>query len=202
MRSLATCGYLTPRPGGIPGAWHGATGGFAARRSLPRSATDAAARRLFRVVRQFRGTHFMREGETPRKPPSAIQRPGVISTARRTVRGRGGLVRNPTFNSTRSGLGSSSRHPSGRSTERNRRRATTLRRGIVRLFKTGAQAEYRKTIGGDTLCWRTIEAGILWGAPAVACIASTDPPLLRRRPHRPGTCRMGHGAPAPLSPHG
>ncbi|MBN1935242.1 MAG: alginate lyase family protein [Anaerolineae bacterium] len=124
--------------------------------------------RFFKIERPFRGTHFMYEGETAEQAAERILRGELISCS--TPHQFGDTVDwfiNPTFNQYKEWTWQLSRHPEwGILAERYRgtgdeRFAAVL----VRFFTSWVRQAVvpQNASGGDTLCWRTIEAGIRMG---------------------------------------
>jgi hypothetical protein len=158
------------RPGleGVPAAI--AAGDFAAARRLFAAEVRHTLQpdRFLRINREFRGAHFMHEGETAEQAGERILRGELISCATpHTFAGEVDWFANPTFNKYREWTWQLSRHPEW-ALLGERYRATGDERyaeAFVRFF-TGwvRQAVVPENAGGwDTLCWRTIEAGIRMG---------------------------------------
>ncbi len=124
--------------------------------------------RLLSVRRRFRGTHFMREGETLEQATDRILRLELISThTPHQFKDQVDWFANPTFNQYREWTWQLSRHPEwALLAERYRQTGDErLSECFVRLF----QSWVRQAIvpvdapGSATLCWRTIETGIRMG---------------------------------------
>jgi len=158
------------RPGleGIPAAV--SAGDFAAARRLFAAEARAALRpdRFLRIEREFRGAHFMKEGETDEQAAERILKGKLISCSTpHQFTGEVDWFINPTFNQYREWTWQLSRHPEwGLLAERYR--ATGDERfteAFVRFFRSWVrQAVVPENAGGhETLCWRTIEAGIRMG---------------------------------------
>ncbi|MCU0504071.1 MAG: heparinase II/III family protein, partial [Anaerolineae bacterium] len=124
--------------------------------------------RFFRIQREFRGAHFMKEGETAEQAGERILAGELIScsTPHQFV-GEVDWFINPTFNQYKEWTWQLSRHSEwGILAERYR--ATGDERfaaAFVRYFESWVHQALvpENADGGATLCWRTIEAGIRMG---------------------------------------
>ena len=157
-----------PGLGGIPEA--AARGDFAAARRLFAAEVRRSLQpdRFTRIHRPFLGRHFMHPGETAVEAAERILRLELISCGTpHQFQDRVDWTINPTFNQYREWTWQLSRHPEwGILAERYR--ATGDERfaeGFVRFFTSWVQQALvpENAPGGDTLCWRTIEAGIRMG---------------------------------------
>ena len=124
--------------------------------------------RFFRIQREFRGAHFMKEGETPEQAGERILSGELISCSTpHQFEGEVDWFINPTFNQYKEWTWQLSRHSEwGILAERYR--ATGDERfaeGFVRYFESWVHQALvpENADGGATLCWRTIEAGIRMG---------------------------------------
>ena len=124
--------------------------------------------RFFTIERTYRGHHFMYEGETVEQAAERILRGELISCGTpHTFEGEVDWFTNPTFNQYREWTWQLSRHPEwGILAERYR--ATGDERyaqAFVRYFESWVHQALvpENAPGWDTLCWRTIEAGIRMG---------------------------------------
>jgi hypothetical protein len=163
----------TDRPGlqDIPAAV--AEGDFAAARRMFAAEVRRTIQpeRFLDIKRAFRGNHFMRPGETAAEAAERILRLELIScsTPHQFV-GEVDWFANPTFNQYREWTWQLSRHPEW-AVLAEQYRATGDERyaaGFVRLFQgwvRQAVAPNDDVLGDQTLCWRTIEAGIRMGGP-------------------------------------
>ena len=160
----------TTRPGlvGIPEAV--AHGDFATARRLFAAEVRRSLQpeRFFRIEREFRGAHFMKEGETVEQAAERILSGELISCSTpHKFEGEVDWFINPTFNQYREWTWQLSRHPEwGILAERYR--ATGDERfaeAFVRFFRSWVRQAIvpENADGGATLCWRTIEAGIRMG---------------------------------------
>ncbi len=160
----------TTRPGleGIPAAV--AQGDFATARRLFAAEVRRTLRpeRFLRIEREFRGAHFMKEGETVEEAAERILTGELIScgTPHRFT-GEVDWFSNPTFNQYREWTWQLSRHPEW-AILAERYRATGDERyaeAFVRFFRSWVRQALvpENADGAATLCWRTIEAGIRMG---------------------------------------
>ena len=160
----------TTRPGleGIPEAV--AHGDFATARRLFAAEVRRTLQpeRFFRIQREFRGAHFMKEGETPEQAGERILSGELISCSTpHQFEGEVDWFINPTFNQYKEWTWQLSRHSEwGILAERYR--ATGDERfaeAFVRYFESWVHQALvpENADGGATLCWRTIEAGIRMG---------------------------------------
>ena len=158
------------RPGleGIPAAV--SAGDFASARRLFAAEARAALRpdRFLRIERPFRGAHFMKEGETDKQAAERILKGELISCSTpHQFTDEVDWFINPTFNQYREWTWQLSRHPEwGLLAERYRSTGDErFAEAFVRFFRSCArQAIVPENAGGhETLCWRTIEAGIRMG---------------------------------------
>jgi len=160
----------TTRPGleGIPEAV--AHGDFAAARQLFAAEVRRCLEpeRFLRIQREFRGAHFMKEGETPEQAGERILSGELISCSTpHQFAGEVDWFINPTFNRYKEWTWQLSRHSEwGILAERYR--ATGDERfaaAFVRYFESWVHQALvpENADGGATLCWRTIEAGIRMG---------------------------------------
>jgi len=160
----------TTRPGlgEIPAA--AARGDFGRARAL----FAAEARRslqpenFFKVRREFRGQHFMIEGETAAEAAERILQGELISCSTPfRFSGEVNWFSNPTFNQYKEWTWQLSRHPEWAILAERYRETGDERfaESFVRYFVSWVrQAEVPENAdGGATLCWRTIEAGIRMG---------------------------------------
>ena len=160
----------TTRPGleGIPAAV--AAGDFGLARKL--FAAEVRLRlqpeRFFKTEREFRGAHFMKEGETAQQAAERIVQGELIScsTPYQFV-GDVDWFSNPTFNQYKEWTWQLSRHPEWTILAECYRASGDERyaESFVRYFKSWVRQALvpENADGSDTLCWRTIEAGIRMG---------------------------------------
>lgn len=158
------------RPGleGIPAAV--ARGDYAVARRLFAAEVRRTLQpeRYLRIPRQFRGTSFMYEGETPAEAAERILRLELISTSTpHRFDGEVDWFANPTFNRYKEWTWQLSRHPEWALLGERYRETGDERyaEGFVRLFRSWVRQAVvpEDAPGGATLCWRTIEAGIRMG---------------------------------------
>jgi hypothetical protein len=163
-------GIDTTRPGleGIPEAV--AHGDFATARQhfAAEVRRTLEPERFFCVQREFRGAHFMKEGETPEGAAERILTGELISCSTpHRFEGEVDWFINPTFNQYKEWTWQLSRHSEwGILAERYR--ATGDERyaaAFVRFFESWVRQALvpENADGSATLCWRTIEAGIRMG---------------------------------------
>ncbi|MCX7670893.1 MAG: hypothetical protein N2439_12565, partial [Anaerolineae bacterium] len=160
----------TTRPGleGIPEAV--AHGDYATARHLFAAEVRRTLQpeRFLSIEREFRGTHFMKEGETVEEAAERILRGELISCSTpHKFAGEVDWFINPTFNQYREWTWQLSRHPEW-ALLAERYRATGDERyaeAFVRFFRSWVRQAIvpENADGGATLCWRTIEAGIRMG---------------------------------------
>ncbi len=155
---------------GIPDAV--ARGDFAAARRLFATEIRRALRpeHFFRTERDFHGGTFMYPGEGADEAAERILGLELISCG--TPHQFGGQVdwfANPTFNQYQEWTWQLSRHPEWAILAERYRETGDERyaEGFVRLFCSWVRQAVvpENASGGDTLCWRTIEAGIRMGGP-------------------------------------
>ncbi len=124
--------------------------------------------RFLRVPREFRGAHFMKEGETAEQAAERILTGELISCSTpHKFEGEVDWFSNPTFNQYKEWTWQLSRHPEW-AILAERYRATGDERyaeAFVRYFRSWVRQALvpENADGGATLCWRTIEAGIRMG---------------------------------------
>ncbi len=124
--------------------------------------------RFFRVQREFRDAHFMKEGETADQAAERILSGELISCSTPyKFDGEVDWFSNPTFNQYKEWTWQLSRHPEW-AILAERYRATSDERyaeAFVRYFRSWVRQALvpENADGGATLCWRTIEAGIRMG---------------------------------------
>lgn len=160
----------TTRPGleDIPAAV--ARGDFATARRLfaAEARRKLQPQRFLRIKREFRGRHFMHENETADQAAERILRGELISCATpHRFTGEVDWFINPTFNQYKEWTWQLSRHPEW-AILAERYRATGEERfaeAFVRYFRSWVRQAIvpENAPGSDTLCWRTIEAGIRMG---------------------------------------
>jgi hypothetical protein len=160
------------RPGleGIPAAV--TAGDFALARKLFAAEVRASLQpeRFFKIEREFRGSHFMKEGETALQAAERIVQGELIScsTPFQFV-GEVDWFSNPTFNQYKEWTWQLSRHPEWAILGECYRQSGDERyaKSFVDYFKSWVRQAFvpENADGGDTLCWRTIEAGIRIGGP-------------------------------------
>jgi hypothetical protein len=160
----------TTRPGlaGIPEAV--AHGDFATARQLFAAEVRRSLQpaRFLRIEREFRGAHFMKEGETAEQAAERILTGELISCSTpHKFDGEVDWFINPTFNQYKEWTWQLSRH-SEWAILAERYRATGDERfaaAFVRFFRSWVRQALvpENADGGATLCWRTIEAGIRMG---------------------------------------
>jgi hypothetical protein len=163
----------TNRPGlqGIPAAVAG--GDFAAARRMFAAEVRRTLQpeRFLSIERSFRGSFFMRSGETAAEAAERILRLELISCGTpHQFAGQVDWFANPTFNQYREWTWQLSRHPEW-AVLAEQYRATGDERyaaAFVSLFQSWVRQAVvpRDDVPGNhTLCWRTIEAGIRMGGP-------------------------------------
>ena len=124
--------------------------------------------RFLRIEREFRGAHFMKEGETAEQAAERILGGELISCSTpHKFTGEVDWFSNPTFNQYKEWTWQLSRH-SEWAILAERYRATGDERyaeAFVRFFRSWVRQALvpENADGGATLCWRTIEAGIRMG---------------------------------------
>ncbi|MBN1582813.1 MAG: alginate lyase family protein [Anaerolineae bacterium] len=124
--------------------------------------------RFFSIRRAFRGYNFMYENESAEQAAERILRNELISCGTPHPFGkRVDWFANPTFNQYKEWTWQLSRHPEwGVLGERYRETGDErFAEAFVRFFTSWVQQALvpENASGGDTLCWRTIEAGIRMG---------------------------------------
>lgn len=160
----------TTRPGleGIPEAV--AHGDFTTARQLFAAEVRRTLQpeRFLRIEREFRGAHFMKEGETVEQAAERILTGELISCSTpHKFAGEVDWFINPTFNQYKEWTWQLSRHPEW-AILAERYRATGDERfaaAFVRFFRSWVRQALvpENADGAATLCWRTIETGIRMG---------------------------------------
>jgi len=160
----------TSRPGlqGIPAA--AAAGDFDLARRLFAAEVRRSLRpeKFLRIDRKFRGQHFMKEGESVAEAAERIVGGELISCSTPfRFSGEVDWFSNPTFNQYKEWTWQLSRHPewailAERYVETGDERFAEC---FVRYFRSWVRQAVvpENAEGGETLCWRTIEAGIRMG---------------------------------------
>lgn len=124
--------------------------------------------RFLRIEREFRGAHFMKEGETVEQAAERILTGELISCSTPyKFTGEVDWFINPTFNQYKEWTWQLSRHPEW-AILAERYRATGDERfaaAFVRFFRSWVRQALvpEDADGAATLCWRTIETGIRMG---------------------------------------
>lgn len=160
----------TTRPGlkDIPAVV--AAGDFALARKLFAAEVRASLQpeRFFKTEREFRGAHFMKDGETALQAAERIVRGELISCSTPfRFTGKVDWFSNPTFNQYKEWTWQLSRHPEWAILAECYRASGDERyaESFVGYFESWVHQALvpENADGGDTLCWRTIEAGIRMG---------------------------------------